>query len=152
MYRRSGDKSSCADACTHFRQFNEKHLPPNTPPKKVHKSLLNNKSLARRKYCINPGCTGPTQHTAVQSILCVPAKRPLSPTCSSDCKNLLHHRIQPRKMRIMRKLSQAKHSPSLNYCHRLFCLALICSLLLRTKILCSRQCFSCEVKLFACEY
>lgn len=34
---------------------------------------------------------------------------------------------EPRKMRIMRKLSEAKHSPSLNYRHRLFCLALICS-------------------------
>lgn len=34
---------------------------------------------------------------------------------------------KPRKMRIMRKLSEAKHSPSLNYRHRLFCLALICS-------------------------
>lgn len=73
-----------------------KNTSPHHPPKKVHKSLLNNKSLARRKYCINPGCTGPTQHTAALSILCVPAKRPLSPTCSSDCKNLLHHRIQPR--------------------------------------------------------
>lgn len=34
---------------------------------------------------------------------------------------------KPRKMRIMRKLSEAKHSPPLNYRHRLFCLALICS-------------------------
>lgn len=34
---------------------------------------------------------------------------------------------KPRKMRIMRKLSEAKHSPSLNYRHGLFCLALICS-------------------------
>lgn len=63
-----------------------KNTSPHATPKKVHKSLLNNKSLARRKYCINPGCTGPTQHTAALSILCVPAKRRYHPHAAQTAK------------------------------------------------------------------
>lgn len=44
---------------------------------------------------------------------------------------------KPRKMRIMRKQSEAKHSPSLNYRHRLFCLALICSFTAKDKRSCA---------------
>lgn len=74
----------------------------------------------QRKYCINPGCTGPTRHNAALSILCVSAKRPLSPTCSSDGKKSTPS-SHPAPVDGNYGSSEAERSPSQIHCHGPFC-------------------------------
>ncbi len=54
--RQTSDESFLREALTHFSQFNEKHQ-KTCPAWKLH----NNKSQPRRKYCIQPRCTNPTE-------------------------------------------------------------------------------------------
>lgn len=70
VYRRSGDKSPCTDACTHFRQFNEKRLAKQTHPKKVHRRLQNNKSLARKEILHKSRVQRPNSARCAVNLVC----------------------------------------------------------------------------------